>query len=293
MNETYVTIRGRLTADPTVRTTRTGRADDDVPHRALGAAAGARAAGAVGGHRGELLRRRRPTGRSPPTSRCRCAGATRSPCTASSASCRGSATTARPGTASRSRRMPWATTSRSAPPRSPGSAWGDPPSRGAGRRPGRRTRGRAGRPGGSGRLGDPERDPYVVDGGPGRGLGEVERPTWAAGRGAGRRRLPDRAGRRHRAAGAAGQGGRGLTARAERARRSRGPRSAGRGGRVRIRAGAVLVDSLAPCPSSSTSCRVPARRTATRSSSTTSPCPSCPAPRSASSARTAPGSPRS
>ena len=64
-------------------------------------------------------------------------------------------------------------------------------------------------------------------------------------------------------------------------------------GGARIRAGAGRVDSLAPCPSSSTSCRVPARRTATRSSSTTSPCPSCPAPRSASSAPTARGSPRS
>ena len=61
----------------------------------------------------------------------------------------------------------------------------------------------------------------------------------------------------------------------------------------RIRGVGVLVVSLAPCPSSSTSCRVPARPTATRSSSTTSPCPSSPAPRSASSVRTALGSPRS
>ena len=51
--------------------------------------------------------------------------------------------------------------------------------------------------------------------------------------------------------------------------------------------------ALRPCPSSSTSCRRPARPTATRSSSTTSPCPSTPAPRSAWSARTVPASRRS
>ena len=90
MNETYVTIRGRLTADPTVRTTPHRRADDDVPHRASARRPGAGPARAVGGHRGELLRRRRPSGRSRPTSRCRCAGASRSPCTASSGSRRGS-----------------------------------------------------------------------------------------------------------------------------------------------------------------------------------------------------------
>ena len=57
MNETYVTIRGRLTADPSARTTRTGRADDEVPPGHLGPPPGAGPAGPVGGHRDELLRR--------------------------------------------------------------------------------------------------------------------------------------------------------------------------------------------------------------------------------------------
>ena len=70
MNETYVTIRGRLTADPSRATTRTGAPMTSSawpPRRAVRC----RASRAVGGRRDELLRRAVATARSPPTSPCR------------------------------------------------------------------------------------------------------------------------------------------------------------------------------------------------------------------------------
>ena len=109
----------------------------------------------------------------------------------------------------------------------------------------------------------PSTDPYVVEGGPGRGLGQVAGPA-----GRRRRRPPGRRcrrdGCRHRSA----------VPRATRRRLTVGGARSGRPGSARIRAGAGRADSLAPWPSTSTSCPVPARRTATRSSSMTSPCPS-------------------
>ena len=86
MNETYVTIRGRLVADPTARTTRAGVPMTTFRIASLGAAPGAGQPGQwedaetsfydVATYKVARDQRRR----------CRCARATRSPCTGGSAS---------------------------------------------------------------------------------------------------------------------------------------------------------------------------------------------------------------
>jgi hypothetical protein len=97
------------------------------------------------------------------------------------------------------------------------------------------------------------------------------------------RRRPVRVARGRRRGAVPGQGRRPRSGSDIRPRHRERYRKQGRGnGRVPV--------GLSPCLSSSTRCAACARRTATRSSSITSRWPSCPAPRSASSARTAPAS---